>query len=407
MNVNIKKMVVATVVLMGVIPSAFAGGVQIDNKSLTDVLIEKGVLTKEEAKKVANTEDGKLKLEAVFYLNTTHNNTTVKTASPVTSLKTKTTGLNVDRAYFTAKYSFNDNWMARVTTDINHESTLSKKQSIFLKYAYVEGKLVGDAAVLRLGQSHTPWIDHQEEQNEHRYVFKTYVDTWKFDDSSDLGLGLKGKLAGGMVNYWVTETNGQGYGGGNVGTGNNGLDFNSRISVTPMDDLSLDFQFRNGYRGTKNFVSNVTSAGIKSTLFQGQVAYTPKGYGIGLGYVNNKDIAKDIAGLSVTHGSKYTLTTAAGGNKELKSDGYYLWARGELSNDFAAFGNIEYLQNKKQVASSTNEKINRYVAGLEYSPVKNVTFAAVYDTTTYKNTASVANDKKTANIFGLYSQVKF
>jgi hypothetical protein len=401
-----KQLIIGVIAILTYTAPAFAGQ-QLDDRSLTDVLVRKGVLTEDDAKAIKHNNDGKLELGAKFYLNTTRTVNTVETATPATSLKTRTTGLNVDRAYLTAKYHFHNNWLARITTDINHENKLSKKQSIFLKYAYVEGKLYGDAAVLRLGQSHTPWIDNQEEQNEHRYVFKTYVDTWGFDDSSDLGIGLKGKLLDGMVGYFVTETNGQGYGGGNVSAGNNGLDFNSRVSLYPMAELSLDIQFRDGFRGTKTFINNATSAGIKSRLFQGQIAYTPKGYGIGLGYVNNKDSARDTAGLSVTHGSTYVLTTAGGGNKELKSDGYYLWARGDLGSGFGAFGNIEYLQNKQQIAGTTNEKINRYVAGLEYSPVKHVTFAAVYDTTAYKNYESVLNKKRNENKFGLYSEVKF
>ncbi len=408
---KIKTSIVAAVIAMlGISSPAFAGGAQLDNKSLTDVLVQKGILTKADAKAIKHNNDGKLKLGAKFFLNATRTEKDVKTATPVTSNKTRTTGLNVDRAYLTAKYYFNNDWMMRITTDTNREPTV-KGNNIFLKYAYVEGKLLGKAAVLRFGQSHTPWIDYQQGQNKHRFVFKTFVDTWKFDDSSDLGIGLKGKLAGGKLAYWVTETNGQGYGKGNIGTnGNNALDLNSRISLYPMKHLSLDLQFRDGYRGSKTYVNNTATAGIKSTLFQAQVAYTTHAYGAGIGYVNNKDSAKDASGLSVKHGSSYTLTTAAGGVKDLKSTGLYLWGRSNLGNGFGAFGTYERLTNKRQkvlLATEADEKISRFVLGLEYSPVKHVTFAAVIDKESFKNTAGVVNDKTTQTKAGIYSQIKF
>jgi len=408
---KIKTSIVAAVIAMvGLSSPAFAGGAQLDNKSLTDVLVQKGILTKADAKAIKHNNDGKLKLGAKFFLNATRTDKTVKTAVPVTSNNTKSTGLNVDRAYLTAKYYFNNDWLMRITTDTNAESNV-KGNNIFLKYAYVEGKLLGKAAVLRFGQSHTPWIDYQQHQNKHRFVFKTFVDTWKFDDSSDLGIGLKGKVLGGKLGYWVTETNGQGYGKGNIGTnGNNALDFNSRVSLYPIKHLSLDFQFRDGFRGSKKFVNNVSTSGIKSTLFQGQIAYTPHGYGVGIGYVNSKDSAKGADGLSVNHGSSYALSTAAGSVKDLKSDGFYVWGRKSLGGGFGVFGTYEYLKNKRQkvlLATEADEKITRFVLGAQYSPVKHVTFAAVIDQESFKNTAGVVNNNTDQTKAGIYSQIKF
>ncbi|MDX8391535.1 MAG: hypothetical protein R8K53_03050 [Mariprofundaceae bacterium] len=407
---KIKTSIAAAVIAMvGLSSPAFAGGVQLDNKSLTDVLVQKGVLTKADAKAIKHNNEGKLKLGAKFFFNSTRTDKTVQTVTPVTDKTTKTTGLNIDRAYLTAKYYFNNNWMARITTDSNSETSV-KGNNIFLKYAYVEGKLFGEAAVLRLGQSHTPWIDYQQHQNKHRFVFKTFVDTYGFDTSSDLGIGLKGKLFNGMVDYWVTETDGQGYGSGNTPSGNNSLDFDSRLSLHPIKDLSLDFQFRDGFKATKKFVNNVTTAGIKSTLYQIQIAYMPHGYGVGIGYLNSKDSAKGADGLKVKHGSSYTLTTATGGVKDLKSDGFYIWGRSNLGNGFGVFGTYERLKNKRQkilLTTEADEKITRFVLGAEYSPVKHVTFAAVIDQQSFKSTAGVLNDKTDQTKVGIYSQVKF
>jgi len=416
MNLNIKKSVAAAVVLMGLAPSAFAGGVQIDNKSLTDVLIEKGVLTKEEAKQVAKNEDGKLKLEALFYLNTYSQKADTTTAAGTTS--TKTAGLVVDRAYFTAKYNFNDDWMMRLTTDMGTDGALSKSQNIYLKYAYLEGKLAGDAAVLRVGQSHTPWIDYEQDLWKYRYVAKTMIDTYGFDSSADLGVGLKGKLLDGKVGYFVTETTGRGYGnrttnaGGATTGSTNGLDFDARVGVYPIDGLTLDVQYRHGYKGTKTNIASVTNSGIKSTLLQGMVTYgSEKDWRIGLNYVANKDKGNTAVFGSGAHGGNVIsgLTTAAV-NDEVNSRGTAVWAWGKIpGTSFGGLARYENMTNQLTTGGvkGTKEKLTRYVAGLEYNVIKGVDFSLVYDRTKLTNRGAVAANARKDTRFGVYSQVKF
>jgi hypothetical protein len=415
-NINIKASVAAAVVLMGMAPSAFAG-VQLDDKSLTDVLVQKGVLTPDEAKQVAKNNDGKLELEATFYLNTTRD----KYSNTTGGISTETNGLNVDRAYFTAKYHFNDDWMARITTDMGHESTLGKQQNIYLKYAYVEGKLYGDQAVLRVGQSHTPWIDLEEGLWGHRYVTHVMSDQYGFDDSADLGLGLKGKLMNGLIDYFITETNGTGYGKGNINSGNKGLDFNSRIGIRPVEGLTVDFQFRDGYRDTKTN----TSAGTKSTMFQGMITYgMAKDWRVGANYILNED-KSNVAGSTAkshigninsgaaTYGATGGLipATFANAGDKIKSQGYDVWAWGKFpGTNFGTFGRYEDLQNQGTIAGITQaskEKITRYALGVDYAAVKGVDFALVYDDTKMDNVGGTAGVTAKDARYGLYSQVNF
>lgn len=401
----------AGIIALGLATPAVAGGVTVSNGGLSDILVEKGVITKADAKKASKSNNGKLKFGMKLFLNTTRTDKQVTTA-PAAETKTLTSGLNVDRAYFTAKYYYNDDWLVRLTFDAANQTPvagLGKDQVVFVKYAYVQGKLIDKAAVLRLGQSHTPWIDYQQHQNKHRYVFKTFADEYKFDDSSDLGIGLKGKLANDMIGYWVTATNGTGYSKGNVQAGHNAIDFNSRISVFPIDNVSLDFQFRNGKRGTRTFSSNTNVAGVTSTLWQVQLAYASHDYGLGVGYLNNTDEAKDATSYTAKHGSSYTL---AASNDQLDSDGIYVWGRAKLPIEHVGvFGTFEYLKNDPTgiaaKSAATDEKITRYVAGLEYSPLKNISFSAVADIQNFDNTLGVSGDKTDVLKYGLYSQVKF
>jgi len=339
---------------------------------------------------VAEKGDSKLKIGAKLFLNTTDFRSEVNGVS-----NKHTRGLAVDRAYFEARYYFDKNWMVRITTDIANEQKagLGKQQNIFLKYAYVEGKLAGKAAVLRLGQSHTPWIDYEQGLWKHRYVSKVTTDTLGYDSSSDLGIGLKGELADGMFGYWVTATNGEGYGSTTNGSTSTGTDYNARLGVYPVEGLTLDIQYRNGFNGTKTNVA----AGTVSTLNQIMASY-----GVGHDYRFGANYIKNI------NKNNQTQVTNA------KEDTFALWGWGNFGDGLGAFGRFESTKDKKNTL--TPFKSTRYVLGLEYSPIKNISFSLAYDTTkvsnggnTVKNLkgASAANTSFKERRYGLYSQMKF
>jgi len=323
---------------------------------------------------VAEDGDKKLKFESLFFLNTTANTTKVNGAKTAES-----TGLAVDRAYFTLKYSFDKNWSMRFTTDMESNqvgSGLGKTQNIYLKYAYLQGKLAGDAAVLRLGQSHTPWIDYEQHLWGHRYVAKVTSDYYKFDDSSDLGIGLKGDVADGMVKYWVTETTGAGY--GNKAGSTKGQDLNVRLGVYPIEGLTLDAQFRDGYRGKKTFAAPNQN---KETLNQFMATYgMGKTFRVGANYLTRK-----IANTS-------------------KDDGYSVWATGNFGSGFGAFARYDAINNKNSAGTKLG-KSTRTVAGVEYSVIKGVTFSLALEEGKVDNTASAGNVTKTSRM-GLFTQVK-
>ncbi|MDX8414373.1 MAG: hypothetical protein R8J85_09835, partial [Mariprofundales bacterium] len=194
---------------------------------------------------VAEKGDSKLKIGGKVFVDATRTDDTDSNGL----VKKRSVGTNISRTYLTAKYTFNPDWMFRVTLDSSLDTSLGgKKQNVFLKYAYLQGKLYGDVAVLRLGLSHTPWIDYEQHLWKHRYFSKVTIDTFKFDDSADAGIGLKGKLMDGLVKYWAVAVNGGGYGNTSQ---TDGIDFNSRIGVYPVKGLTIDYQFRRGTRGQK------------------------------------------------------------------------------------------------------------------------------------------------------------
>ena len=348
---------IATAAILAIATPAFAGGVT-----------------------VAEDGDSKLKLEGVFYTSVTQDETQVNGRTTA-----KAAGVSVDRAYFTAKYFFNKNWYARITTDVQYESGtagLTKRDNnIFLKAAYLEGKLVGDALAIRIGQSHNPWIDYEQGLWKHRYVSKVTADYFGFDHSFDLGVGAKGTLAEGMFKYFFTASNGAGYGSGNAKF--SAMDYNGRIGIYPIDGLTVDFQYRDGYKGSK---TRATS-GTKYNFYQGMISYGNDAFRIGGNYVNEK--------------GKVVATSIA-----TKKDGYIGWAWVKFGGNVGLFGRYENIKTKID-GNAVEMTTDHYVVGVEYSPIKNITFAVAFDQDKDKNAGNVAGATQKVTKAGLFTEFKW
>ena len=344
---------------------------------------------------IAENGDSKLKVEGLVFTDLTR--ATTKTDGVRTA---RSSGVNVGRTYLTTKYSFNSDWMFRVTLDSvlvdSNKTNIGKQNNIFLKYAYLQGKLLGDAAVLRLGLSHTPWIDHEEHLWGHRYLSNVLTDTLGYEASSDAGIGLKGKLADGMVDYWVVAVNGGGYGNTKK---HDAIDFSGRIGLHLMEGLTLDAQYRAGYHGKRDF-GQPAPAG-KQTLGQFMVTYGGHGYRIGANYIVDRDDT------GATDKSKAK-------NAHFKNTAYSIWGYDRFANGFGVVGRFDREDGQPingLAAGQFKQKRTRYLLGVEYSPTRHVDFTVGYDNTKilhngYLATATAGATSEETKI-GLWSQFKF
>jgi len=328
--------------------------------------------------------ESKLKMGAKVFVDMTQK-TTKDTAGNTTA---RTTGFNFNRAYLTAKYNFNSDWMMRVTTDaaVETKAGLGKTTNVFVKYAYVEGKLVGDAAVLRFGISHNPWIDYEQGLWKHRYFSKVTSDEFKYDDSADLGIGLKGELADGMVKYWATEVNGGGY--GNI-SATDATDTKLRVGIYPVKGLTLDVGYNTGYRGKKTF--NTTPG--KQTMYQIMATYgMGHDFRVGANYIANKD---------------RTTKTANG----VDSNTYAVWGWTKVGAGFGLVGRYEVQDAFSLSAIGTRgavqEKRARTIIGLDYSPVKHVDVTIGYTLDKTTNDKYVLGTNTRSTQIGMWTQYKY
>ena len=322
--------------------------------------------------------DSKLKLGGKVFIDATQVDT--KDANTTTD---RTKGFNLTRAYLTAKYTFNSDWMMRITTDVNQDNNLAgKKTNVFLKYAYLQGKLMDDALVLRLGVSHNPWIDYEQGLWKHRYFTKVTSDQFKYDDSADIGVGFKGKLADGLIKYWATAVNGGGY--GNLST-TDAIDYKTRLGIYPVKGLTIDFGYNRGFRGKKTFT---TTGALEQNMYQIMLSYGTKDFRIGGNWIRNHDKA----------------------SKNVNAKTYAVWGWAKLGGGFSAVGRVEQeraYEYTAGVSGNIEQKRARLALGLDYSPIKNVVFTVGYITDKTTNNGFVLNTEERVTQIGVWSQIKY
>jgi len=418
---KMRNTVAAVALLAGMAPAAFAGGAQLDNKSLIDVLQAKGILSNDEVKVIKHNNNGKFKFGGKLFIDATHD-VKRKTGSGWLAAQqgdqSQSNGVNLTRAYLTARYYINDTWKVRVTTDVHQENALGKKSNIFLKYAYIQGDLL-PAASLRLGVIHTPWIDYEEGLWEHRYVSTVLIDGLGIESSADAGLGVVGKVMNGLVHYQFGGFNGGGY---TDIRASKAVDFSGRIGIDPIEGLTVDFQYRNGYRGKKRFGTSGSPAGrqlqpvARQIFYQAMVTYGhADDWRVAAGYVFDKDKA-------------FSFNPAgAGDNKRsVRNKAFDVWGRANLLN--TSFGKVgaffrydnDHVNPYNNLGALTNsgndEVITHYILGVELKPAKGVNLSLVYNYNKTKNRITGAGtatplvnsnqDVKDYTI-GLFSQLAF
>jgi len=103
----------------------------------------------------------------------------------------------------------------------------------FAKYAYVDVRDVIPHHSIYGGIEKTPWISY--EQNEYwgwRVIRKVAVSDRNYATSSDLGLGVGGEFANGLIQHHVTYTNGAGYKNPEGGLSGKAVEY--RFSLFPL-----------------------------------------------------------------------------------------------------------------------------------------------------------------------------
>jgi len=278
----------------------------------------------------------------------------------------------INRTYLTTKKHINGMWSSKVTFDSSYDPASKKHNNVFLKTAQVTGK-ISDQLNIKLGMIATPWIGYEDNLNGHRFVTNSFADTHHMAHSADAGVGVFGNID--MFSYDIVSINGEGY---TDTAKTEKTDIEARFGVKPIDGLTIDLGYRDGYKG--QYVAGTTET--QNTLTQLLVTYGQEGdlsYRVGANVISN-NVDDQIANVSITE----------------KGAELWAWVR---SGEFGG-----YVRNESLDFDITSKAIeSRNIVSLDYYAAKGAIISLVYDDTTDLN--GVSGDSKTTT--GVFTQFKF
>jgi len=150
-------------------------------------------------------------------------------------------GVDVKRTYFTFTHQFDAIWSAQFQSDIGEQG--ARRFDVFVKKAFVEAKLF-PMATFRLGSADTPWVPYVEGIYGMRYLEQVITDHLSFGTSAEWGFHILG--ANPLWAYQFTVGNGRGF---SNPTRSKSVDFEGRVSLTPVKGLNLAVGGYSGKRG--------------------------------------------------------------------------------------------------------------------------------------------------------------
>lgn len=295
-------------------------------------------------------------------------------------VKTDKSGFAFDikRFYLGVDHTFNDKWSMNLTTDFQYSSAISSTE-IYLKKAYVQYKY-SDAFVLRAGATDLPWVPFAEGSYGMRYVENTLIDRLKYGTSSDWGMHVSGKVAGGALEYAAAALNGNGY---KNPSRSKGLDFEGRVSYAPTEKTVIGI---GAYSGTLGKEKQTVDALHTANRVDFMAAYASGNTRLGVEYFQ-------------ANNWNNVLTTASD-----KASGYSLWGSvGLTDGGITLFGRYDQADLSKRLDPSLQDTY--YNLGVEFPITKGVKLAAVFKHTEQDNDAKT-KDVET-NEIGVWGEFRF
>ena len=314
--------------------------------------------------------------------------TTKSNKDDFTGIKSGDSGVGVDvkRTYFTFTHQFDPMWSAVFQSDIGDQG--ARRYDVFVKKAYVEAK-VSPLAAFRLGAADTAWIPYVENIYGLRYVEQTITDHLSFGASADWGFHVTGGTP--LVQYYVSAENGRGF---SNPSRSKDVDFEGRLSVTPIKGLNLAV---GGYSGKRGLNTDAAPAKHTATRQDALVAYNTDLFRIGGEWFEAKNWNN--------------VTTVATD----KSDGYSIWGQVNFNPTWGVFARYDSSNPSKDLKPKL--EWTYYNAGLQWTVNKAFAASLVYKYAEVKGGtqgtgngtigSTVASSKGKYNEIGLFTVYNF
>jgi hypothetical protein len=266
-----------------------------------------------------------------------------------TGIKSADSGVGVDvkRTYFTFTHQFDKTFSAVFQSDIGDQG--ARRYDVFVKKAYVQAQITPMAA-FRLGAADTAWIPYVEGVYGLRYIEQTITDHLSFGASADWGFHVTGSSP--LVQYQISAENGRGF---SNPTRSKSVDFEGRVSFTPVKGLNLAV---GGYSGKRGLDTDAAPAKHTATRQDALVAYSTDFFKVGGEYFQAKNWN--------------TVTSVATD----KSDGFSAWGQVNVNPKWAVFARYDNASPSKDL--KPNLDFTYYNAGLQWTLNKAFAASLVY-----------------------------
>jgi hypothetical protein len=147
----------------------------------------------------------------------------------------------LDRAYLVAESKLSGHLATRLTLDADRlkattlpddsEVTVDTKYRVFVKHAYLEGRWESYGLKTRGGIIDTPYAPYYDKFVGIRYVIESFPKQNKVLETADIGAGLWGNHADGLLDWNVSLLNGEGYSKPEI---DEGKAVQARVIVDPL-----------------------------------------------------------------------------------------------------------------------------------------------------------------------------
>ncbi len=250
-----KRKLVLMVLVFGLLLSGTAFA-ESGRDELLDLLVEKGTITREEAKEMASTEPPAalkgLNIGALAYIDYSFGETNKD--------GTHFNQFTLTRGYINIKKEITPWMRVRVTPDIY--SATDGSIALRMKYLYADFLLPDLEPVtdndIRVGLGQTPWLDFEESINIYRMQGTMFQERNNIQNSADIGVGVLGNFGGTLRkveqeevgyatpysgrygSYHIGVYNGSGY---KAAEQNQTKNVEGRITIRPLPDMVPGFQF--------------------------------------------------------------------------------------------------------------------------------------------------------------------
>ncbi|OQX61686.1 MAG: hypothetical protein B5M56_08380 [Desulfococcus sp. 4484_241] len=360
---------------------------------LVDVLVEKGIITRQEAREIREQADEEptvpdylkgWKFGILGYLDYSNGRSPLAGGSD-----TSYNDFRLTRGYFTVKRDVT-HWLGgRMTIDIHKDTSGDYKERMKYLYAEMRPKDAGFLTGMKIeaGLGHIPWLDFEEHVNPYRCQGTMAIERAGVLNSADTGVSIRGNFGGtlndatgktgnhhydGLYGTWhIGLYNGPGY---HASEGNNNKVLEGRLTVRPLPDVLPGLQF--SYFGVY---------GEGNKMAAGAADYPDYHVNLGMISYEHPDVIL-TAQYIATDGQKDGNWVDASG-EALSAEGYSFFGRVRLAMldpDLAVFARYDNFDPDSDDKIAGNTGYDMVIAGLSYDFYKGNMLLVSYETTDYE-----------------------